>query len=160
MYLIILNFIEFLSSVAMWPSTGQLLTVRAINLNFLELSVSGPTFILIFLLYVEGLMSLDDFSCSTDPLKYKILANHHRYYISLYLSIQCIFSFSFSHPEAAFLILSWLQLFFTRNFCNLFLTLYFAQNSAKNWLAAAKDLLQQQETKHRAWVLEGIISNY
>ena len=95
----------------MWPSTGQLLTVRAIDLNFLELSVSGPTFILIFLLYVEGLMTLDDFSCSTDPLKYKIFANHHPYYISLYLSIQCIFSFSFSHPEAAFLILSWLQLF-------------------------------------------------
>ena len=44
-------------------SSGQPLTVRATNLNFLELNVSDPTFFLIFLLYgyVEGHMTLDDF---------------------------------------------------------------------------------------------------
>ena len=46
------------------------LTVRAINLNFLELSVSGPTFFVTFLLYgyVEGHATLGDFSW-TDPLR-------------------------------------------------------------------------------------------
>ena len=40
------------------------LTVRATNL---KLNVSGQTFFLIFLLYVEGHMTLDDFLW-TDPL--------------------------------------------------------------------------------------------
>ena len=43
---------------------------RAKNLNFLELNVSGSTLFLIFILfeYVEGHMTLDDFSW-TDPLR-------------------------------------------------------------------------------------------
>ena len=45
------------------------LTVQATNLNFLELNASAGPKVLISLLngYVEGHMTLDDFSC-TDPL--------------------------------------------------------------------------------------------
>ena len=51
-------------------SNDQLLTVRARNLNLLELNVSGSTLLLIFYLYgyVEGHIILDAFPW-TDPLK-------------------------------------------------------------------------------------------
>ena len=48
---------------------GQLLTIRATNLNFLEFKASAGPKVLILLLYgyVEGHMALDDFMW-TDPL--------------------------------------------------------------------------------------------
>ena len=51
---------------------GQLLTIRATNLNFLEFKASAGPKVLISLLYeyVEGHMTLDDFSW-TDPLSIK-----------------------------------------------------------------------------------------
>ena len=45
---------EMKSVVAFRCSNGQLLTVRAINLNFLELSVSGPTF-LVWIMFADFL---------------------------------------------------------------------------------------------------------
>ena len=44
-------------------SNGQLLTIRATNLNFLEFKASAGPKVLISLLYgyVEGHMTLDDF---------------------------------------------------------------------------------------------------
>ena len=68
------------------------LTVRARNLNFLD--ISGPTFFLIFLLYeyVEGHMTLDDFSW-TDLLWCKGVCVYREYgfeYIGFLREMSCI----------------------------------------------------------------------